>query len=196
MLNNLNSVLIEGNLVRDPELKYTPKGTAVCSFALASNRYFKQDEETQKEVSYFDVTTWSRLAEVCGEYLKKGRGVRVVGRLKQDRWTSPEGQTRSKVEIVAEHVEFKPQMKKDGDGKDDEVAEADTADAQGQEETELKNGRELLRPAAGSRQPSPWEGCLPAGGAAYFTIATSWAMYAFADSVDFTTSRSVTTFPR
>ena len=118
MMNNLNSVLIEGNLVRDPELKYTQKGAAVCSFALASNRFFKQDEETQKEVSFFEVTTWSRLAEVCGEYLKKGRGVRVVGRLKQDRWTSPEGQGRSKVIIVAEHVEFKPQLKgKDGDAR-------------------------------------------------------------------------------
>jgi len=60
--------------VRDPELKYTQKGAAVCDFVLASNRYFKQDEETQKEVSFFEVTTWSRLAEVCGEYLKKGRG--------------------------------------------------------------------------------------------------------------------------
>jgi single-strand DNA-binding protein len=146
MLNNLNSVLIEGNLVRDPELKYTPKGAAVCSFALASNRYFKQDEETQKEVSYFDITTWSRLAEVCGEYLKKGRGVRVVGRLKQDRWTTPEGQTRSKILIVAEHVEFKPQLKKDGGGKDDEAAaaeapaeaSAETADEQDREESELK----------------------------------------------------------
>ncbi len=147
MLNNLNSVLIEGNLVRDPELKYTPKGAAVCTFALASNRYFKQDEETQKEVSYFEITTWSRLAEVCGEYLKKGRGVRVVGRLKQDRWTGPEGQARSKVQIVAEHVEFKPQFKgKDGDGKDGEgtAAEApaetpaETADDQAPEEVELK----------------------------------------------------------
>ena len=140
-MNNLNSILIEGNLVRDPELKYTPKGAAVCSFALASNRYFKQDEETQKEVSYFDVTTWSRLAEVCGEYLKKGRGVRVVGRLKQDRWTSPEGQARSKIEIVAEHVEFKPQFKK-GEGKDGEAgtaeAPAETSDGQAQEEAELK----------------------------------------------------------
>ena len=144
MMNNLNSVLIEGNLVRDPELKYSPKGTAVCSFALASNRYFKQDEETQKEVSFFEVTTWSRLAEVCGEYLKKGRGVRVVGRLKQDRWTNSEGQGRSKVSIVAEHVEFKPQLKgKDGDGKDGEekAAEGQTeaaADGQAQEEVELK----------------------------------------------------------
>jgi single-strand DNA-binding protein len=109
---------------------------------LASNRYFKQDEETQKEVSYFDVTTWSRLAEVCGEYLKKGRGVRVVGRLKQDRWTTPEGQARSKVEIVAEHVEFKPQQKKDGDGKDGEEkaaeGQAETADGAATDDAELK----------------------------------------------------------
>ncbi len=129
--------------MQDTELKYTPKGAAVCSFALASNRYFKHDEETKKEVSYFDITTWSRLAEVCGEYLKKGRGVRVVGRLKQDRWTSPEGQARSKVEIVAEHVEFKPQMKKDGDGKDGEEKTAEglaepVADEQAAEEVVLK----------------------------------------------------------
>lgn len=144
MMNNLNSVLIEGNLTRDPELKYTPKGSAVCSFVLASNRYFKQDGETQKEVAFFEVTTWSRLAEVCGEYLKKGRGVRVVGRLKQDRWTSPEGQGRSKISIVAEHVEFKPKVQK-GDGKDDEGAAGDAApadgsapDAQAQEDAELK----------------------------------------------------------
>src|SRR5271157_5550225 len=75
-MNNFNSILIEGNLVRDPELSYTPKGTAVCKFAVASNRFFKHEEEMQKEVSYFDVSTWARLAEVCGEYLKKGRGVR------------------------------------------------------------------------------------------------------------------------
>jgi single-strand DNA-binding protein len=114
-MNNLNSILIEGNLVRDPELSYTPKGTAVCKFSVACNRSYKQDDEFQKEVSFFDVSTWTRLAEVCGEYLKKGRGVRVVGRLKQDRWTDPEGKAHSRVEIVAEHVEFKPQKKVDGD---------------------------------------------------------------------------------
>jgi single-strand DNA-binding protein len=119
----------------------------VCSFALASNRFFKQDEETQKEVSFFEITTWSRLAEVCGEYLKKGRGVRVVGRLKQDRWTDADCKGRSKILIVAEHVEFKPQLKKDGDGKDGEAgapegqsgaADETATDTQVQEEGELK----------------------------------------------------------
>ena len=93
----------QSHSVQDTELKYTPKGAAVCSFALASNRYFKQDEETQKEVSYFDITTWSRLAEVCGEYLKKGRGVRVVGRLKQDRNGADAGDEKTE-EVTTEET--------------------------------------------------------------------------------------------
>ena len=143
-MNNLNSILIEGNLVRDPELSYTPKGSAVCKFSVACNRSYKQGDGFQKEVSYFDVSCWTRLAEVCGEYLKKGRGVRVVGRLKQDRWTDADGKGRSKIFIVAEHVEFKPQLKKlDDDGKDGESGAAEgqvevASDEQVQEEAELK----------------------------------------------------------
>jgi single-strand DNA-binding protein len=133
LMNNLNSILIEGNLVRDPELSYTPKGTAVCKFAVACNRSYKQDDEFQKEVSYFDVSAWMRLAEVCGEYLKKGRGVRVVGRLKQDRWTDPDGKPHSRVLIVAEHVEFKPQVKKDG-----EPAAEEEKPAEGAEEEQVE----------------------------------------------------------
>ena len=137
-MNNLNSILVEGNLVRDPELSYTPKGTAVCKFSVACNRAFKQDDQLQKEVSYFDVSTWTRLAEVCGEYLKKGRGVRVVGRLKQDRWADADGKAHSRVFIVAEHVEFKPQLKKqDGDGGKEEE-ERPTEEAQEQQEGEAK----------------------------------------------------------
>jgi single-strand DNA-binding protein len=122
--------------VQDTELSYTPKGTAVCKFTVASNRFFKQDDELQKEVSFFDVTAWTRLAEVCGEYLKKGRGVRVVGRLKQDRWTDPDGKPHSRILIVAEHVEFKPQINKDKDqGEDGQEKEAQAAE---QEEEEVK----------------------------------------------------------
>jgi len=112
-MNNLNSILIEGNLVRDPLLRSTPKGTQVCTMSLASNRYYKQDSGFEKEVSFFDVETWSRLAEACYNKGRKGRGVRVVGRLKQDRWSGPDGKPHSKVSIVAEHVEFRPEFKKD-----------------------------------------------------------------------------------
>lgn len=107
-MNSLNSILVEGNLVRDPIINQTPKGTPVCNFSLASNRFFRVDSETQKEVSFFDVEVWSKLAETCSEQLQKGRGVRVVGRLKQDRWTDGEGKNHSKVKIIGEHVEFKP----------------------------------------------------------------------------------------
>jgi single-strand DNA-binding protein len=107
-VNNLNSILLEGNLVRDPELSYTPKGTAVTTFTVASNRFYKQDGQLVSDVSFFPVTCWARLAEVCHEFLKKGRGVRIVGRLKQDRWKDADGQNRSRVHIVAEHVEFRP----------------------------------------------------------------------------------------
>jgi len=115
-MNNLNSILIEGNLVRDPLLRSTTKGTQVCSMRLASNRYFKHDSKSdniEKEVSFFDVESWSRLAEACYSKGHKGRGVRVVGRLKEDRWNSPDGKSHSRVSIVAEHVEFRPEFKKE-----------------------------------------------------------------------------------
>jgi len=110
-MNNLNSILIEGNMVREPEYRTTPKGTPLCTFRLASNRFFKQENGFEKEVSYFDVETWAKLADVCNNHGKKGRGVRVVGRLKQSRWTGNDGKERSRVAIVAEHVEFRPDIK-------------------------------------------------------------------------------------
>jgi single-strand DNA-binding protein len=136
-MNNLNSILLEGNLVRDPEISYTSKGTPVCNFSIACHRYYKQGEELEQEVSYFDVTVWNRQAEVCKEYLAKGRGVRVVGRLRQDRWEDPEGKTRSKVHVVAEHVEFKPRpAEKDGASSPDERGAGDPAAGEAEAEGE------------------------------------------------------------
>jgi single-strand DNA-binding protein len=112
-MNNLNSILIEGTLTKDPVVRETAKGTTVCNFSIASNRYYKKDSDFEKEVSFFDVETWARLAESCGNNGKKGRGVRVVGRLKQERWNGTDGKTHSKVVIVAEHVEFRPEFKKE-----------------------------------------------------------------------------------
>jgi single-strand DNA-binding protein len=85
--------------------------------SLASNRYYKQETGFEREVSYFDVETWSKLAEACYSKGRKGRGVRVVGRLKQDRWNSPDGKAHSRITIVAEHVEFRPDFKKDENAK-------------------------------------------------------------------------------
>lgn len=111
-MNNLNSILIEGNLVRDPEGHTTPKGTEVCTFAVASNRWYQHDDNRTQETSFFEVEAWNKQAQICTEYLKKGRGVRVVGRLKQDRWEDEQGKPHSKIKIVADHVEFKPEFGK------------------------------------------------------------------------------------
>ena len=109
-MNNLNSILVEGNMVRDPELRSTPKGTSVCTFPIASNRYFKQNDGFEKEVSFFNVETWAKLADASYQQGKKGRGVRVVGRLKQERWNGKDGKPQSRILIVAEHVEFRPEF--------------------------------------------------------------------------------------
>ena len=107
-MNNLNSILLEGNLARDPELRYTPQGTPICTLNVASTRTYKLGGERVEEVSFVEATTCGKLATVCAEHLAKGRGVRVVGRIKQERWEDQDGATRSKVVIVAEHVEFQP----------------------------------------------------------------------------------------
>ena len=120
-MNPINNIIIEGNLVRDPQRKETPKGTPICSFAVASNRYYRQDEEQKQEVSFFDIETWSETAERCAKTLKKGRGVRIVGRLKQDRWEDTEGKVQYRVKIVAEKVEFRPLFS--GNGKDGDSAQ-------------------------------------------------------------------------
>jgi single-strand DNA-binding protein len=111
-MNNLNSVLIEGNMVRDPLIRSTPKGTQVCHFSIASNRFFRQDSSLEKETGFFDVEAWGKLATACSSQGRKGRGVRVVGRLKQDRWTGTDGKSHNKVAIVAEHVEYRSDFKK------------------------------------------------------------------------------------
>lgn len=111
-MNALNSLLIEGNLTNDPTITQTPSGATVCNFSIATNRYYKdRAEEVIQETSFFDVTAWAKLAEACEKNARKGRAVRVVGRIKQERWTTDEGKTNSRVVIVAEHIEFKPILK-------------------------------------------------------------------------------------
>jgi len=121
-MNNLNSILIEGTIVRDASFRSTPKGTSICTFSIATNRFYKQDNGLEKEVSFFDVEAWARLAESCQDKGRKGRGVRVVGRLKQDRWNGNDGKTHSKVVIVAEHIEFRPDFKKGKEEEQEELA--------------------------------------------------------------------------
>ncbi len=105
---NLNKVLLMGNLTRDPEIKYTPKGTAVAEIGLAVNRVYSTDQgEKREEVTFVDVELWGRQAEIAGEYLKKGRPVFIEGRLKLDTWDDKQtGQKRSKMRVVGENLQF------------------------------------------------------------------------------------------
>src|SRR6266853_1176188 len=83
---SFNKVILLGNLTRDPEVRYTPKGSAVCDLGIAVNRVYTTDSgEKREEVTYVDVVLWARLAEIAGEYLKKGRPVFIEGRLKMDK---------------------------------------------------------------------------------------------------------------
>lgn len=103
---SLNKVLLIGNLTRDPELRFTPQGTAVCTFGLATNRSWTTGEggERNEQVEYHRVVAWAKLAEICGQLLKKGRKAFVEGRLQTREWTTQEGQKRQVTEIVIENM--------------------------------------------------------------------------------------------
>ena len=105
---NLNKVLLLGNVTRDPEIRYTPKGSAVCDLGVAVNRAYTTDSgEKREEVTFVDVTLWGRTAEVAGEYLKKGRPVFVEGRLQMDTWDDKQtGQKRTRLRVVAENMQL------------------------------------------------------------------------------------------
>src|SRR3989338_2507185 len=104
---NLNKVFLIGNLTRDPELRYTPNGTAVANLGLAVNRRFKDSSgELKEEVCFLTVTVWDKQAEACCQYLKKGRPVFVEGVLQSRFWETKDGEKRSAIDVRAERVQF------------------------------------------------------------------------------------------
>lgn len=110
-MNQLNSLIIEGNITRKPEEKVTGNGYKVCIIPIAVNRFYKNIKgDGVSEVSYFDIEVFGKMAENCLEKCEIGRGLRVVGRLKQNRWKSNDGKSLSKISIVAEHLEFKKML--------------------------------------------------------------------------------------
>ena len=105
---NLNKVLLIGNLTRDPEVRYTPKGTAICTLGMAVNRNWTTESgEKKEEVTFVDVDVWGRQAETISQYMSKGRPIFIEGRLKLDSWDDKEsGQKRSKLKVVCENFQF------------------------------------------------------------------------------------------
>src|SRR5919202_3034384 len=105
MAKSLNRVQLIGNLTRDPELRYTPSGTAVCSFGLATNRSWTTDTGEKKEDTEFhNLVAWNKLAEICSQYLAKGRKAYVEGRLSTRTYTGKDGQQHQRTEVVIDDM--------------------------------------------------------------------------------------------
>jgi single-strand DNA-binding protein len=103
-----NKVILIGNLTRNPELRYTPNGTPVAALGLAVSRRYKQGDDLKEEVCFVDIVVFGKQAEHCSQYLSKGNGIIVDGRLQQRRWETEDGQKRSKHEVVAQSITFLP----------------------------------------------------------------------------------------
>ena len=104
---SFNKVMLMGNLTRDPELRYTSGGQAVCNFSLAINRYFNDKQgERKEETTFMRITVWGKQGENCAQYLSKGRSAFVEGRLQSRSWETEDGQKRSAVDVVADSVQF------------------------------------------------------------------------------------------
>jgi single-strand DNA-binding protein len=102
---NLNKAMIIGNLTRDPELKSTPSGRSVCSFGVATNQVWTdQQGQRQERAEFHNVVTWGKLAEICGQYLTKGKKIYIEGRLQTRDWEGQDGAKRNRTEIVAENM--------------------------------------------------------------------------------------------
>jgi len=105
MANSLNKVQLIGNLTKDPELRQTPNGNSVCSYTIATNLTWKDaNGQKQDKAEFHNIVSWGKLAEICGQYLQKGKKVYVEGRLQTRDWEAEDGSKRYKTEIVAENM--------------------------------------------------------------------------------------------
>jgi single-strand DNA-binding protein len=125
---SLNKVMLIGNLTRDPELRYTPSGTAVCNFGLATNRSWTASDsnEKQEETEFHRIVAWQKLAELCAQLLFKGRKVYVEGRIQTRKWTAQDGQERSTTEVVIDNmIVLDSRRKPDQEDEDEQVSGPD-----------------------------------------------------------------------
>jgi len=111
----MNAVVLIGRLTRDPELRYTPSGVAVCHFTLAVDRQFT-NQQGERETDFIDIVCWRQVAENCGQYLAKGRAAAVQGRLQIRSYEGTDGQRRKVAEVVADTVQFLDRPRREGDG--------------------------------------------------------------------------------
>ena len=151
---NLNKVFLMGNLTRDPELRFTPSGTAVGNFGIATNRRFKNSSgELQEEATFVDVDVFGRQAEVLNEYVHKGDPLFIEGRLKLDEWEAKDGSgRRKKLKIICEHFEF---LSRRGDRETDRASERPAARASGPAQGSERPAAQATSPA---QDDAPFDG--------------------------------------
>jgi len=149
----LNKVFLIGNLTRDPELRVTPKGTAICQFGLAVNRQFKDESgQTRDETSFIDIEAWGKQGELVSKYLTKGSPAMVEGRLKLDQWEDKQsGQKRSKLKVVLENVQFLSSGNRGGQGGGGEGGGEEGID----QTTPIERNSPPARNSGGGRKPAP-----------------------------------------
>lgn len=147
---SLNKVLLIGNLTRDPELRYTPSGAAVCSFTVATNRaYVASDGNKKEETEFTRVVSWNKLAELCSQLLSKGRKVYVEGRLSTRSWETPDGQQKTMTEVVIDDMRILDSKRQMEGGSDDrevlDVAAAPVAETQAKPDETKEEEKETVK---------------------------------------------------
>ncbi len=162
----LNKVMLMGNLTRDPELRYIPSGTAVAKFGLAVNREYQDraSGEKKENVCFVDITVWGKQAEVCNQYLSKGRPVFIEGRLEFSSWETKEGEKRSKLEVVGERVQFLGSRRDEGARNEGARNEGEGVPEGGASAPRREASRGDPVKAGASRAASVREGPPPSGG--------------------------------
>ena len=142
MARSLNRVQLIGNLTRDPELRYTPNGNGVCTFGLATNRTWTTDSgEKREEVDFHRIVSWNKLAELCSQFLVKGRKVYVEGRLSTRNWTGQDGIQKTTTEVVIDDMillDSRPQGAAQQSGRSEETAEPEVSEEKKEEPIKAK----------------------------------------------------------
>lgn len=154
MARSLNRVQLIGNLTRDPELRYTPQGTAVCTFGLATNRTWTTDNGEKKEDAEFHkIVAWNKLAELCSQLLTKGRKVFVEGRIATRSWTGQDGQARNSTEIVIEDMIILDSKRSGGEAFEEEAPQ--THPEEESQEAPVEEKKETKKKEAPSEDVNP-----------------------------------------
>jgi single-strand DNA-binding protein len=141
---NLNKVMLIGNLTRDPEMRYTPQGNAVASFTIATNREWMTDGEKKQAADFHNAVAWNKLAEICGQLLKRGTKVFVEGRLQNRSWVdNASGQKKYKTEVVVDDLIILSNKNADGSTREDDDMSMDTGSFDGGDNSGSVNLDEL-----------------------------------------------------